>query len=180
MAPVLIYLFSGLNMYDTYSYKDSFSYSECYSTNVEGAVVRPLFHIRTCLATILFNLIVLLLLFNYNKLSGSVARKALMGATCVIVRGGFEGLGDPDLDAQQETAKPRRMNSSHSPTALEVERNSLSDLEYARQIENRNRKLEYKRSVRISVGILATTGFQINGYTNEERYQFLKTLLKIH
>lgn len=50
-----------------------------------------------------------------------------MGASCVIVRGGFEGLGDPELDAQHDTSKvTRRLNSSQIITASEVERNSLS------------------------------------------------------
>jgi hypothetical protein len=58
-----------------------------------------------------------------------------MSATCVIVHAGFEGLGDPDLDAQQETTKPRRMlNSSHNPIALETERDSVSKLE--KELEN--------------------------------------------
>jgi hypothetical protein len=64
-----------------------------------------------------------------------------MGATCVIVHGGFEGLGDPDLDAQQETAKPRRMlNSSHSPIALETERDSVSKVEKEMENQRANSK----------------------------------------
>jgi len=62
-----------------------------------------------------------------------------MGASCVIVHGGFEGLGDPNLDTQQETSKPRRMlNSSHNPSALETERDSVTKLE--KEVENQRAK----------------------------------------
>jgi len=137
ITPFLIYFLTGINIYDpdTHSLLDPLAYSDYTVAEISRAGVRPFFFIRTCLATIFFNLIVLLILFNYTKLSGSWTNKALMGATCVIVHGGFEGLGDPDLDAQQETAKPRRMlNSSHSPIALEIERDSVSKLE--KEVEN--------------------------------------------
>jgi hypothetical protein len=103
IAPVLIYSFTGFNLYETYSLKDSFSYRECCAADVKGA-----FQFRTCLSTILFNLILLFFFFNYNKLSGPLANKAIMGATCVIVRGGFEGLGDTELDEHHTTPKPIR------------------------------------------------------------------------
>ncbi len=137
ITPFLIYFLLGINIYDTDtdSLQDSLAYSEYSVAEISGAGVRPFFFIRICLATILLNLIVLFILFNYTKLTGSWANKALMSATCVIVHGGFEGLGDPDLDAQQETAKPRRMlNSSHNPISLETERDSVSKLE--KEVEN--------------------------------------------
>jgi len=78
-----------------------------------------------------------------KKLTSSWANKALIGASCVIVRGGFEGLGDPDLDTQQETAKPRRLlNSSHNPIALETERDSTTKLE--KELENQRAKSKGK------------------------------------
>jgi len=49
-----------------------------------------------------------------------------MGASWGIIRGGFEGLGDPDLEAPHETPVTRRLNSSQMNTAMEVERNSIS------------------------------------------------------
>ena len=140
LAPIFIHSITGLNLYETYSFNDSFSYIEFCAADVAEPKGTPLFHIRSCLATILFNLIVLFCLINYNKLTGSLAKKAIMGATLVKVCGGFEGLGETDLDAQHETPKAtRRLNSSLNPTALEVERNSLSmsatQMEYQRQME---------------------------------------------
>jgi hypothetical protein len=125
IAPVLIYSFTGFNLYETYSLKDPFSYSECSAADVKGA-----FQFRTCLSTILFNLIILFFLFNY-KLTGPLAKKAIIGATCVRVRGGFEGLGDPELDEHHTTPKPIRTamlqesknkdtSSSFPPLNLEV------------------------------------------------------------
>lgn len=62
-----------------------------------------------------------------------------MGASCVIVRGGFEGLGDPDLDSQHETQK-YASNLNRSLSITEVERDSFSmsatQMEYHRQREN--------------------------------------------
>jgi hypothetical protein len=86
-------------------------------------------------------LLVLFCLINYNKLPGFLANKTVMGATCVIVRGGFEGLGAPELDETHVTPNATaRLNSSLSITALEEGRNSLSlsptQMENQRQIEN--------------------------------------------
>lgn len=139
MAPILIYSISGFNLYDTSSIQDSFSYSECCAADVAGAPGIHLVQIRICLATILYNLIVLFCFFNYNKLSGYLPNKAVMAATCVIVRGGFEGLGEPGLDAQHETHNAtHRLNRSLTQT--EAERDSLSmsatQMEYNRQREN--------------------------------------------
>jgi hypothetical protein len=73
ITPFLISFFIGINIYDpdTYSLQDSLAYSEYSLAEISGAGVRPFFFIRTCLATILMNLIVLLILFNYTKLTGS-------------------------------------------------------------------------------------------------------------
>lgn len=141
MSPILIHSYTGLNLYDTYSFKDSLSYSEFFEADVAEARGTPLFHIRICLATMLFNFIVLFFFFllNFNKLSGSFKNKAVMGASCVIVRGGFEGLGDPDLDSQHETQK-YASNLNRSLSITEVERDSFSmsatQMEYHRQREN--------------------------------------------
>jgi hypothetical protein len=73
ITPFLIYFWLGINIYDTdtNSLQDSFTYSEYSLAEISGAGVRPFFFIRTCLATILLNLIVLFILFNYTKLTGS-------------------------------------------------------------------------------------------------------------
>lgn len=143
LTPLWIYFLTGINIYDsdTNSLQDSLVYVEYSVSDLSDAGVRPFFVIRICLATIFFNLMVLFILFNYTNLRGSWANKALMGAACVIVHGGFEGLGDPDLNAQQETAKPRRMlNSSHNPIALETERDSVSKLEKEMENQRSNSK----------------------------------------
>ena len=75
IAPLLIYLFFGINIYisdsSSYSLQDSLAFSDLNAAEFSGADVRLFFYLRICLATIFFNLIVLFCLFNYNKLSGS-------------------------------------------------------------------------------------------------------------
>jgi hypothetical protein len=75
ITPLLIYFFTGINIYisdtSSYSLQDYLAFSEGTAAEISGADVRPFFYIRICLATILFNLIVLLFLLNYNKLTGS-------------------------------------------------------------------------------------------------------------
>ena len=73
ITPFLIYFLTGINIYDpdTHSLQDALAYSDSSFAEISGARVRPFFFIRTCLATILLNLIVLLILFNYTKLTGS-------------------------------------------------------------------------------------------------------------
>lgn len=177
MAPILIYSITGLNLYDTYSFKDSFSYRECCGADVDvaGAPGTPLFHIRTCLATILFNLVLLFFLINSNKLSGSLATKVVMGATCITVRGGFEGLGDPDLDAQAGTSTAtRRLNSSLSTQALEMERDSLlmssTQREYQRQRENSKTTLTEVNPEGKAVPIPIQTGFSTSSRFMDFKY----------
>lgn len=134
IAPVLIYSFTGFNLYESYSLVNYIPNRECSAADVQGTATTYLFQIRTCLATILFNLILLFFLFNYNKLTGPLAKKAVMGATCVIVRGGFEGLGDPALDENYTTPKSIRTampqesqnkNSSGSFPPLNLEVNGV-------------------------------------------------------
>jgi hypothetical protein len=87
-----------------------------------------------------FLILLFFFLFNYNRLP--ILNKPLLlapVAPCLIVKGGLEGLGDPELEAQHETPKAtRRLKSSKSKTALDMERDSLSlsasQLEYQRQI----------------------------------------------
>lgn len=89
-------------------------------------------------------MIVLFCLFNYKKLSGYLPQKTVLGVTCVIVRGGFEGLGDPSFEAQPETPNATHM-LNRSLTNTEVERDSLalsaSQMEYQRQKSNSKGKL---------------------------------------
>ena len=135
-TPILIYSFTELNLYDTYSFKDFLNYSMCRAADVPGETGTFLIQIRSGLATILFNLIVLFFLFNSNKLRGSLTNKIVMGASCVRVSGGFDGLGDSDLNAQHETSKETR-NSYKNPSlkALEDERDRLLT---PKQTENSN------------------------------------------
>ena len=91
-------------------------------------------------------MIILFVFFNQNRLKHYINNKHIIGASCVIVTGGFEGLGDPVLDEQHETPKAtRRLNSSHSITALEMERDSYSrsvtQTDNQRQIEDSKGKL---------------------------------------
>jgi hypothetical protein len=134
IAPVLIYSFTGFNLYESYSLVNYIPNRESCAADVQGTETTYLFKIRTSLATILFNLILLFCLFNYNKLKGPLARKAVMGATCVIVRGGFEGLGDPALDENHTTPKSihtampqesQNKNSSGSCQPINLEVNGV-------------------------------------------------------
>jgi hypothetical protein len=98
-----------------------------------GAAASSYYLVRISLAFTLFYLIFYLILINYEQLlTGSGANKFLQGsenikvlqASAIIkVIGGFEGLGESNLDDSQETPKPTRSLNS---TAMEVERNSLS------------------------------------------------------
>jgi hypothetical protein len=64
----------------------------------------------------LYYLIVYCLIYNLSDIqpTGSLANKGLMGASCVPIIGGFEGLGDPELDAQHVTP-----NTMHTATQQE-------------------------------------------------------------
>ena len=81
IAPILIYSITGINLYESNSFRESFCYIELSGGDVVGGGVSTLYYIRICLASILFNLIVLLFLMNYNKVSGSLGNKVLIGAS---------------------------------------------------------------------------------------------------
>jgi hypothetical protein len=66
-------------------------------------------------------LLIYFVLFNKNKLKQSILNKPIMGASCVIVKGGFEGLGDPEMDEQHVTPKPMRTINNSQITDLGVE-----------------------------------------------------------
>ena len=116
ITPILIYSFTELNLYDAYSLKDSLNYSMCRAADVPGETGTFLIQIRSCLATILFNLIVLFFLFNSNKLRGSLTNKVVMavsgiGASRVLY-------DDSDQNAQHETSKD---NSESYPSLKRME-----------------------------------------------------------
>lgn len=91
-----------------------------------------------------------------------------MGAASVIVTGGFEGLGDPELDANHETTKARRkLNSSHSTTALEMERNSFS---MSTTQMNREDKLNEVNPEGEAVPIRIQTGMRTSSRFNDFIY----------
>lgn len=95
-VPFLIYYFTGLNIYNKSSISDS-----VYSMS--------LFEIRKNCATVLLFLLIYFVLFNKNILKQSILNKPIMGATCIIIKGGFEGLGDPELDEHHVTQKPKHL-----------------------------------------------------------------------
>ena len=116
ITPILIYSFTELNLYNAYSLKDSLNYSMCRAADVPGETGTFLIQIRFCLATILFNLIVLFLLFNSNKLRGSLTNKVVMavsglGASRVLYE-------DSDQNDQHETSKD---NSKSYPSLKKME-----------------------------------------------------------
>ena len=114
-APIILFKYTGLNLYENYSIQDSFSYSECNEMNIAGTHGASLM-LRSLLANMLYYLIMYCVIYNLSDIqpTGSVANKVLMGASCVIVNGGFEGLGDPELDAQHVTP-----NTMHTATQQE-------------------------------------------------------------
>lgn len=125
-APIFINTLTGVNIYDP-DLKYSMSF----------------FQFRICCATVFLHLLIYFFVLNKIKirLKLSIFNKPVMWAAPLIIRGGFDGLGDPDLDIQHEASKDtRRLNSSPSITAIEMERNSLSlsatQMEYHRQKEN--------------------------------------------
>lgn len=90
--PSLFYSVTGIDLYN--------STDSIYSMS--------LFEIRKICANVLLYLLIYLSIFiQYRlKLSIPILNKPIMAATCVVVKGGFEGLGDPALDVQP--TKPSR------------------------------------------------------------------------
>lgn len=133
---------TGINLYETSSnlVQDSESYSELCFCAADAA--SSYYLVRISLAFTLFYFCLYLILINYEQLiilftqatlktssganfffKGSENIKILQASAIIKVIGGFEGLGEPNLDDPQETPKPTRSLNS---TAMEVERNSLS------------------------------------------------------
>lgn len=56
-APIILFKYTGLNLYENYSIQDSFSYSDCNVTNIEGPPGASLL-LRSLLASMLYYLIV--------------------------------------------------------------------------------------------------------------------------
>lgn len=69
---------------------------------------------KMCANVFLFLLIYFCIFILCNmKLHLSILNKSMLGASCIIVKGGFEGLGDPELDTQHVSTNPMRgFNSS--------------------------------------------------------------------
>lgn len=102
-TPTLIYYFTEFNIYD-------------YSSNLYSVYPSSVINIRICCATVFLNLIILLACFNYNRLKLSRFNKSIMSAATIIVKGGFEGLGDLNLEEHMRTR-----DSSSKFTDLELE-----------------------------------------------------------
>lgn len=114
-APIILFKYTGLNLYENYSILDSFSYSDCNVTNIDSTPGVSIL-LRKFFASTLYFLIMSFLIFNLRDIqpTGSLANKVLRGASCVIIIGGFEGLGDPELDAQHVSR-----NTMHTATQQE-------------------------------------------------------------
>ena len=120
-APILIYYFTGLNIYD-------------YSSIVESVYSNSLFSIRITFATVLLNLIVLLACLNYNRLKLTIFNKLFTLASTIIVNKGCEGLGDPNLEEQ---------NAFSNNNISTEDRSIISDPELERSVppaQNESRK----------------------------------------
>jgi hypothetical protein len=193
LAPLLIFSITGINLYETSSILDqeSVSYSEmCLCVDIgHGHAASSYFFVRISLAFTLFYLVFYLILINYEQLitcswankilQGSDNIKVLQASALIKVIGGFEGLGEPNLDdeqqkqVQQETPKPTRSLNS---TAMEVERNSLSmsatHMHMERQREISQGLLTAENSSGPSVPIPIPTGF-----SNSERFLNFKYIM---
>lgn len=91
-APISMYTLTGVNIYDQNS---------IYSMS--------LFQFRICCATVLWHLLIYLVVLNKIRLKLSIFNnKPIFWASTIIIKGGFEGLGDPELDELHETSKPLR------------------------------------------------------------------------
>ena len=93
--PSLLYSVTGIDIYNNSSLTDS-----GYST--------ALFAVRNICANIFFYLLFYFGLFIIYKLKLSIPRNNnwMMGAACIVIKGGFEGLGGPEWDEQNKTQKP--------------------------------------------------------------------------
>ena len=90
-APILIYKLTGVIIYNKYY------------------------------AAVFFNLLFYFFVLNKNRLKLSILNKPMLWASTIIVKGGFEGLGDPDIEEQLVTPKPMRTFNSSQITDLGVE-----------------------------------------------------------
>jgi hypothetical protein len=115
-VPILIYFLTGVNIYNNSSFTDSI-----YSMS--------LFEIRKICATVCLYLLIYFVLFNKNKLKQSILNKPIMWASCLIVRGGFEGLGDPELETQHVNPQPLRTLNSRKLKELDEDLLSLDLLD---------------------------------------------------
>ena len=72
-------------------------------------------------AAVFLNLLIFFFRFNKNRLKLSILNKPMLAASTIIIKGGFEGLGDPDMEEQLVTPKPMRTFNSSKITDLGVE-----------------------------------------------------------
>jgi hypothetical protein len=97
--PSLFFYVTGINIYNYSAITDSTD-----SVYTMSVCIRQI-----CANVLLFLLIYFGMFIIYKlKISVPILNKSIMGATCVIIKGGFEGLGDPELDENHVTQKHMR------------------------------------------------------------------------
>jgi hypothetical protein len=107
-APILFYSFTGVNIFN-------------YSSITDSVYSMSLFNFRICCATVFLHLLIYLFVLNQNRLKLSIFNKPISLAATIIIKGGFEGLGDPSLDEQNVSSKYMRTLNSSKFTDLGVE-----------------------------------------------------------
>jgi hypothetical protein len=95
--PYLLFSFTGLNIY-------KISTITCSTSSVYSMSL----FIRQICANVFLYLLIYFCIFIQYRLKQSILNKTIMGATIIRIIGGFEGLGDPELDEQHESQKPMR------------------------------------------------------------------------
>lgn len=123
--PSLICTLTGINLYDQYTITDSI-----YS--------RSFINIRIGCATVFWSLIFYLWVLNKNKLNLTIFNKPFILGSGIIVKGGFEGLGEPELDTQHVTHKPMHMLNRDKLKDLDEDLISLALLEAQNESLSKN------------------------------------------
>jgi hypothetical protein len=142
VAPVLLKNLTGFDLYANSTVYDSLIYSELNEAFVDVGTNRARLCVEIRRALGISNCYLIFLLFfsifeaiklkfklKFKfKLMEYLPKNALIGAATVVVRGGFEGLGDPDqIDLHHhDNLVTRGLKSSLTDTAIEAESNSLS------------------------------------------------------
>ena len=119
-VPTLIQKMTGVSIYDQ-------------SLITESIYSESLIKIRKTCATVFVSLLSFLLFLNIDRLKRTILKKPIMWAP-IFVKGGFEGLGDPELDTQH--VSPNTMRTFNSSKLKENEEDLLSLALYNAQNES--------------------------------------------